>query len=61
MCSTHVTFCECFCQGAFTDEEQLRGGLPGFMETLAAPTSAEVGRALGAAVTGLMNIAYQHR
>ncbi len=64
MISVYVKECDvcvCWGQGAFTDQQQLREGLPGFMETLAAPTTAEVGRALGAAVTGLMIIAYQHR
>lgn len=44
------------------DQQQLREGLPGITETLAAPTSAEAGRAMWAAVAGLMMmfIASQH-
>ena len=51
----------CFAQGAFTERERLLDALPGFTYTLASPAAPAARRSLGAAVSGFVALAQQHR
>lgn len=60
-CALHGQLDCCRGQGAFTERERLLDALPGFTYTLASPTAPAARRSLGAAVSGFVALAQQHR